>query len=64
MYLAQNAPQFGPMGANLVIRTKLPPASLASAVMTVLREINPKQPANEFKPIDVYKRQVSARPRR
>jgi ABC-type antimicrobial peptide transport system permease subunit len=41
------------MGANLVIRTKLPPASLASAVMTVLRQINPKQPANEFKPIQM-----------
>jgi predicted permease len=53
MYLSQTAPQYGPMGANLVIRTKLPPASLASAVMTVLRQINPKQPANEFKPIQM-----------
>jgi predicted permease len=63
MYLAQNAPQFGPMGANLVIRTKLPPASLASAVMTVLREINPKQPANEFKPIQMLVDHASS-PRR
>jgi ABC-type antimicrobial peptide transport system permease subunit len=53
MYVSQTAPQFGPVGANLVLRTKLPPASLASAVMTVLREINPQQPANEFKPIQM-----------
>jgi predicted permease len=53
MYVSQTAPQFGPVGANLVIRTKLPPASLASAVMTVLRDINPQQPANEFKPIQM-----------
>jgi ABC-type antimicrobial peptide transport system permease subunit len=51
MYVSQTAPQYGPIGANLVIRTKLPPASLASAVMGVLREINPQQPKNEFKPI-------------
>jgi predicted permease len=48
MYLSQTAPQFGPVGAHLVIRTKLPPASLASSVMGVLRQINPAQPANEF----------------
>jgi predicted permease len=63
MYLSQTAPQFGPVGANLVIRTKLPPASLASAVMTVLREINPQQPANEFKPIQMLVDHASS-PRR
>jgi predicted permease len=63
MYLSETAPQYGPMGANLVIRTKLPPASLASAVMTVLREINPKQPANEFKPIQMLVDHASS-PRR
>jgi len=51
MYLSTAAPQFGPVGANLVVRTKLPPASLGPAVMSALREINPGQPANEFKPI-------------
>jgi predicted permease len=51
MYVSQTAPQYGPLGAQLVIRTKLPPAALASAVMAVLRQINPGQPANEFKPI-------------
>ena len=65
MYVSQIAPQpqFGPVGANLVIRTKLPPASLGSAVMTVLREINPQQPANEFKPIQMLVDHASS-PRR
>ncbi len=65
MYISQIAPQpqFGPVGANLVIRTKLPPASLGSVVMTVLREINPQQPANEFKPIQMLVDNASS-PRR
>jgi predicted permease len=63
MYLSQTAPQFGPVGANLVIRTKLPPAALADGVMNVLREINPQQPANEFKPIQLLVDHVSS-PRR
>jgi predicted permease len=63
MYLSQTAPQFGPVGANLVVRTKLPPAALASAVMDVLREINPAQPANEFKPIQLLVDHASS-PRR
>jgi predicted permease len=63
IYLSQTAPQFGPVGANLVIRSKLPPASLASSVMAALREINPKQPANEFKPIQMLVDHASS-PRR
>jgi len=51
MYLSQTAPQYGPVGADLVIRTKLPPTSLGSAVMQVLRQMNPAQPATEFRPI-------------
>lgn len=43
--------QFGPEGANLVVRSKLPPAGLANSVMGTLRQINPGQPATEFKPI-------------
>lgn len=49
MYLP--ATQFGPTGAELVVRTKLPPEALASAVMGTLRSINPAQPATEFRPI-------------
>ncbi len=49
MYLP--ASQQGPEGANLVIRSKLPPETLAPAVMATLRSINPAQPATEFKPI-------------
>lgn len=43
--------QAGPSGAELVVRTTLPPASLAGSVMGVLRELNPKQTAAEFRPI-------------
>jgi predicted permease len=63
MYLSQTAPQFGPVGADLVIRTKLPPASLSSSVMAALLEINPKQPKNEFKPIQMLVDHASS-PRR
>jgi predicted permease len=40
-------------GSQLVIRTSLPPAQLATSVMSLLREMNPKQPAVEFKPIQM-----------
>jgi predicted permease len=40
-----------PTGAELVIRTPLPPAQLASSVLRTLRDLNPNQPAAEFKPI-------------
>ena len=43
--------QFGPEGAYLVVRSKLPPAPLATSLMSTLRQINPAQPATEFKPI-------------
>jgi len=43
--------QNGPMGAQLVVRTKLSPDVLASSVMATLRTINPAQPATEFRPI-------------
>jgi len=45
------ASQNGPNAAQLVIRTTLPPATLATSVLQTLRELNPKQPAAEFKPI-------------
>jgi predicted permease len=54
--------QQGPNGAELVIRTSLPPATLASSVMGVLRQINPKQTASEFRPItSLVSRSVSPR---
>jgi ABC-type antimicrobial peptide transport system permease subunit len=49
MYLPVS--QSGPEGAYLVVRSKLPPAALAPSVMRTLRQINPEQPATEFKPI-------------
>jgi predicted permease len=45
------ATQQDPTGAQLVIRTSLPPAAMATSVITALRELNPKQPAAEFRPI-------------
>ncbi|HXE12836.1 MAG TPA: ABC transporter permease [Bryobacteraceae bacterium] len=50
MYLPATK-QFGPEGAYLVVRSKLPPAALAPSVMRTLRRMNPGQPATEFKPI-------------
>jgi len=51
-----------PAGAQLVIRTNLPPASLATSALHVLRELNPKQPAAEFRPIRmIVDRAVSPR---
>ena len=38
---------------QLVVRTSLPPAQLATSVMSLLREMNPKQSAVEFKPIQM-----------
>jgi predicted permease len=49
MYLP--ATQFGPEGANLVIRTKLPFEVLAAPVMNTLRQINPAQSATAFRPV-------------
>jgi predicted permease len=45
------ATQAGPSGAELVIRTTLPPAVLATSVLRTLRDMNPKQPLAEFRPI-------------
>jgi len=43
--------QADPEGAELVVRTKLPPDALASSVMNTLRSLNPAQPATEFRPL-------------
>jgi predicted permease len=43
--------QAEPEGAELVVRTGLPPEVLASSVMNTLRSLNPGQPATEFRPI-------------
>jgi len=54
--------QQGPSGAQLVIRTKVPPAELVASVLRVLRELNPNQPAAEFRPIlTIVDRAVSPR---
>jgi len=49
MYLP--ATQAYPEGAELAVRTKLPPEVLASSVMKTLRALNPAQPATELRPL-------------
>jgi len=51
MYLPMTQSDWGPDGAVLVVRTKLPPQQLAGSVMRTLREINPNQAAVEFRPM-------------
>jgi predicted permease len=56
------ATQQTPEGAQLVIRTRVPPATLAGSVLHTLRELNPNQPAAEFRPIEaIVDRAVSPR---
>ncbi len=43
--------QASPTGAELVVRTTLPPATLATSVLRTLRDLNPQQPLAEFRPI-------------
>jgi predicted permease len=51
MYLPMMQKDWGPDGAVLVVRSKLPPEQLAGSVMRTLREINPNQAAVEFRPM-------------
>ena len=54
--------QGGPADAQLVIRTTVPPSTLAGSVLRALRELNSNQPAAEFKPIqELVDRAVSPR---
>ncbi len=46
--------QAGPVGAQLVIRSTVPPATLANSVLTTLRSLNPQQPAAEFRPLTTF----------
>ena len=43
--------QATPTAAELVVRTRIQPSALATSVLMTLRELNPKQPLAEFKPI-------------
>jgi predicted permease len=43
--------QQGPNGAQLVVRSKIQPSALAGSILRTLRELNPKQPTAEFRPI-------------
>lgn len=54
--------QAGPSAAELVVRSRLAPEVLAPIVMRALREINPAQPAAEFRPLtQIVERAVSPR---
>jgi predicted permease len=49
MYLPES--QAGPMGAELVVRSSLPPGQLAPSIMRSLRSLNPAQPETQLRPI-------------
>ena len=54
--------QQGPSRAQLVVRSSLPPSTLAPTLLRALRELNPNQPASEFRPIrTIVDRAVSPR---
>ena len=53
MYVSAVSPQYGPADMQLVVRTGLAPGVLAPSIMQVLRQLNPNQPATEFKPIQL-----------
>lgn len=46
-----SAMQWQPNGAQVVIRSRVPLDSLGSTVLAALRELNPRQPAVELKPL-------------
>ncbi|MFZ0302902.1 MAG: FtsX-like permease family protein, partial [Terracidiphilus sp.] len=48
------ATQQNSSAAELVIRSSLPPATLANSVLTALRSLNPQQPAAEFRPLQTF----------
>jgi predicted permease len=48
MYLPAN---IDPEGAQLVVRSTLPPDVLTASIMPVLRHLNPAQPNNAFRPV-------------
>jgi predicted permease len=54
--------QQSPSWAQLVVRSNLPPETLGMSVLRALRELNPSQPANEFRPVRrIVEHAVSAR---
>jgi predicted permease len=59
MYLPGN---IDPEGAELVVRSKLPPETLTASIIPVLRRLNPTQPINTFRPVQsLVDRSVSPR---
>jgi predicted permease len=46
--------QNSPAGAELVVRSTAPPATLANSVLLALRSLNPQQPAAEFRPLQTF----------
>jgi predicted permease len=47
------ATQQGPTSAQLIVRSRLQPSAVAASVLRALRELNPNQPAAEFRPIQI-----------
>jgi ABC-type antimicrobial peptide transport system permease subunit len=59
MYLPAN---LDPEGAELVVRSRLTPDALTASIIPVLRQLNPAQPNNAFRPVQsLVDRSVSPR---
>jgi predicted permease len=54
--------QSDPEGAELVVRSSLPPSAISSTVLSTLRSLNPTQPAYELRPLqEIVDHSVSPR---
>jgi predicted permease len=54
--------QSDPEGAELVVRTSLPPSAISSTVLATLRSLNPAQPAYDLQPLqEIVDHSVSPR---
>jgi predicted permease len=51
MYLPATTSEFGPEGAELVVRSGLPAGTLEGSAMATLRAIDPGQPATQLRPL-------------
>jgi predicted permease len=63
MYVSATAPQYGPNDLELVLRSRIPAATLQPAVLATLRQMNPGQPAADLHPIQLLVDHASS-PRR
>ncbi|MCU1323945.1 MAG: permease [Acidobacteriaceae bacterium] len=51
MYVSALAPQFGASDSKLVVRSRIPAETLQPTILSILRQLNPGQPAVDLSPI-------------